>query len=100
MGQGLSCLQRDTDSLVSHWVSLSDDSGGFVPVADQPGIVPGRLFCSGDNRFTGLGSDVMADLGLIQSLENATVVREVELPEDPGPLSLFVCIVNQDRQPR
>ncbi len=89
--QSVSYLQHNTDSLVSHWIGLSHNGRGFVLIANRPGTVPGRIFGAGENRFIGLGSDVMADIDLMQVLERKTSVREIDLPGDRGPLSLFVC---------
>lgn len=98
--QGVSYLQQDTDSLVSHWIGLSGSRRGFVLIANRPGTVPGRIFGTGENRFIGLGSDVMADIDLMRALEHETSVREIDLPGDRGPLSLFVCTWINDSEPR
>ena len=98
--QSVSYLQQDTDSLVSHWIGLSGSRRGFVLIANRPGTVPGRIFGTGENRFIGLGSDVMADMDLIQVLEHKTSVREIDLRGDRGPLSLFVCTGINDSEPR
>jgi hypothetical protein len=91
IGQCVSYLQHNTDSLVSIWIDLTEDNRGFVLVANRPGDTPGRIFGEDDNLFTGFGSDVMADMDLMEELEKATSLRQINLSGSSGPISLFVC---------
>ncbi len=91
-------LQHNTDSLVSVWINLTEDKRGFVLVANIPGVTPGRIFGEGDNLFTGFGSDVMADMDLMEALEQAAPMRIIKLSESGGPISLIVCGGNGGQQ--
>ncbi|MCK4806115.1 MAG: hypothetical protein KAT09_00640 [Candidatus Aegiribacteria sp.] len=96
--QCVNYLQHNTDSLVSVWINLTQDRRGFVLIANRPGVTPGRIFGEGDNLFTGLGSDIMADMDLMEALVQAAPVRQINLSGSGGPISLFVCGRNTGQQ--
>lgn len=87
----LAYLQHNTDSLVSHWMSLSENNRGFVLIANNPEKTTGPIMGSDRNTFIGLGSDIMADSDLMDVLESKMTVRDIPLSLSNGPLSLFVC---------
>ena len=84
-------LQHNTDSLVTYWLSLTDDNRGFVLVANDPQYGDYPIFGTGDNRFVGLGSDIMADMDLMEALARHVELTRIPIPGSRGPLSLFVC---------
>ncbi|MBN1434677.1 hypothetical protein JW921_07950 [Candidatus Fermentibacterales bacterium] len=90
--EGLAYLQMDTDSLVGVWLGLAPGGGGFLLVANRPDTSrSARAFGSGENLFSGLGSDVMADLDLMEALAVRVSVQEIDLRGSEGPMGLFLC---------
>lgn len=75
-------LLSDTDSLVGTW---GDE---FILLANDPRLSRGPLFGTG-NKLIGRGSDMIADLDLIDCLEKRFTLERLELPGSRGPLSLF-----------
>jgi uncharacterized membrane protein len=84
----LEYLSLDTDSLVSSWISLYDR--GFLLLANDPRHARGRIFGPQGGEFMGMGSDVMSDSDLIESLQAHTLITEIELRNSSGPFSLFL----------
>ncbi len=85
-GEILSYLQHDTDSLVASWFTESPE---FVLVANDPGKAGGRIFGS-ENRFIGMGSDVMSDLDLMDALRARGDVQLQELRNSQGPFTVML----------
>lgn len=85
--EALGYLRHDTDSMVTSW--LHSDTV-FVLLANDPSRARGRIFGS-TNRFIGMGSDVMSDLDLMESLrEHGEIVSRSELRNSRGPFSVFL----------
>jgi len=84
-------LQHSTDSLVSQWLELTGDNRGFILVANIPGYAEGLVFGVEPNQFTGLGSDIMADIDLLDVMQERLRFEQILLTESEGPLSVFVC---------
>jgi len=88
VGSSLEYLSLNTDSLVSSWISLNDQ--GFLLLANDPRHARGRIFGPQGGEFTGMGSDMMSDNDLIESLQAHTLITEIELHNSSGPFSLFL----------
>lgn len=78
----LAYLMQDTDSLVRTWGS------DFLLLANDPTRTRGPLF-GDENRIVGRGSDAVADLDLVISLERYYDLQEIPLSLSEGPLTLF-----------
>lgn len=81
-GDIVAFLLRDTDSLVGTW------GNEFVLLANDPRLSRGPLFGTG-NTLIGRGSDMIADVDLIDCLEKRFTLERIALPGSGGPLSLF-----------
>jgi len=75
-------LLSDTDSLVGTWGT------DFILLANDPRLARGPLFGTG-NTLIGRGSDMIADVDLIECLEKRFILERIALPGSRGPLSLF-----------
>jgi hypothetical protein len=84
-------LLTDTDSLVGTWGT------GFVLLANDPRLSRGPLFGTG-NTLVGRGSDMIADVDLIDCLERRFSVERIALPHSRGPLSLFLVTASGEQQ--
>lgn len=78
----VSYLLHNTDSLVGEW---GDE---FILLANDPGLSRGPLF-GGENLLVGRGSDMIADVDLMESIERQFTVDRIPLPGSRGPFSLF-----------
>lgn len=92
-GEILGYLQHDTDSLVAEWIGRSPV---FVLVTNDPSMSRGRILGTG-HRFIGMGSDMMADLDLMEVLRSRASVERIPLPNSRGPFSLLM-IRQDDRE--
>jgi len=75
-------LLHNTDSLVCTWGT------DFVLLANDPRLARGPLFGTG-NTLIGRGSDMIADVDLMDCLERHFTFERISLPGSRGPLSLF-----------
>lgn len=78
----VSFLLHDTDSLVATW---GDE---FHLLANDPALARGPLF-GGENPLVGRGSDMIADVDLMECLERRFTVERIPLAGSAGPFSLF-----------
>lgn len=78
----VSYLLHDTDSLVAGW---GDE---FLLLANDPTLSRGPLF-GGANPLIGRGSDMIADVDLLECLEKRFRIERMPLPGSGGPFSLF-----------
>jgi hypothetical protein len=84
-------LLHDTDSLVSTWGT------DFVLLANDPRLARGPLFGTG-NTLVGRGSDMIADVDLMDCLLRRFTLERIDLPGSGGPLSLYRVTGNGEQQ--
>ncbi|MFO7627588.1 MAG: hypothetical protein R6V62_10040 [Candidatus Fermentibacteraceae bacterium] len=84
-------LLCNTDSLVGTWGT------DFILLANDPRLARGPLFGTG-NTLIGRGSDMIADVDLMDCLEKRYTLERIALPRSQGPLSLFRVTVSGEQQ--